>query len=214
MASASVNTQASSRESSNYSRLCRLLVDMGCQVLRETFDKIHPPESLHVKLSSHPVRARLELLYKGKHKILNSTQWGQLFPSNPSSLSSRDFDISLLMVLLRNISSLNPPTSGWEKPPPATDTSIGADITRLWVFRNEINDHACKAHVDDLTLEEYWKDIQQTLTRLGGEHYGPHIDKLKADYMDPDIAHQFQERLRQWREDEVITDQIEGRLLH
>lgn len=214
MASASVNTQASSKETSNYPRLCRLLVEVGTQVLRETFDKIHPSASLHVTLSSHSVLARLELLYKGKDKILNPTQWEQLYPSNPSSVSSLNFDAILLMVLLRNISGLHPPTSGWGKPPPAKDTSIGAAITRLWVFRNEINDHASKSQIDDLTFEEYWKDIQQTLTRLGGERYGPYIDKLKTDYMDPDIALQYQERLKKWREDEVIIDEIEGRLLH
>ena len=32
----------SSKETTNYARLCRLLVGAGSQVLRETFDKIHP----------------------------------------------------------------------------------------------------------------------------------------------------------------------------
>lgn len=214
MDAASVNIQAFTKETTNYARLCRLLVVQGTQVLRDTFDKIHPPERLHDSLSSHRVRASLELLYKGKHKILNPTQWGKLYPSTHSSVSSRNFDITLLMVLLRNISGLKPPATGWNSPPPATDTSTEADITRLRVFRNEVYGHGSKASVDDLTFDGYWQDIQQTLIRLGGERYGPYIEGLKVDCMDPDIGLHYQELLKQWIEDEGKIDQIEGKISH
>ena len=214
MASASVNTHPSTKETTNYARLCRLLVDVGSQALRETFDKIHPPASLHHTLSSHPVRASLEKLYKGKDKMLNPTQWRKLFPSNPSSVSSENFDVTLIMMLLRNISGLKPPTTGWDSPPPATDISTEADIIRVRVLRDEIYDHASKACVYDHTFYEYWQDIQQTLIRLGGERFGPYIDKLKIDCMDPDIELHYQELLKQWIEDEGKIDQIEGRILH
>ena len=213
MASASVNTYASTKETTNYARLCRLLVDVGSQALRDTFDKIHPPASLQYKLSSHPVRASLERLHKGNDKILNSIQWGKLYPSNPSSVSSRNFDITLLTVLLRNFSNLNPPTTGWDKPPPATDTSTEADIIRVRVFRNEIYAHASKAYIDNHAFYEYWQDIRQTLIRLGGDRYGPFIDKLKVDCVDPDIGLHYQELLKKWIEDESKIDQIEGTIL-
>ena len=214
MASASVNTHTSTKETANYARLCRLLVDVGSQALRETFDKIHPPTSLYAKLSSHPVRASLERLYKGKHKILNSTQWEKLYPSYQSPVSSRNFDVTLLMVLLRNFSGLKPPATGWNKPPPATDTSPAADIIRVRVFRDEIYDHARKAYIDNHTFYEYWQDIQQTLMRLGGDRYGPDIEELKVDCMDPDIELHYQELLKQWIEEESKIDEIEGRILH
>ena len=214
MASASVNAHASTKETTNYARLCRLMVDVGSQALRDRFDKINPPASLHDKLSRHPVRASLEMLYKGKHKILNPIQWVKLYPSCPSSVSSQNFDVTLLMVLLRNFSGLKPPATGWNSPPPATDTSTEADIIRVKVFRDEIYNHASKAYVDDHTFHEYWQDIQQTLMRLGGERYGPHIDKLKVDRMDPDIGLHYQELLKHWIEDEGKVDQTEGRILH
>ena len=37
----------STRETTNYARLCRLLIDVGTEVLREVFDRIHPPIDLH-----------------------------------------------------------------------------------------------------------------------------------------------------------------------
>lgn len=214
MASASVNAHASTTETTNYARLCRLLVDVGTKVLREKFDDIHPPGSLHVELLSHPVRASLERLYKGKNKILNPKQWEKLYPSCPSSVSSRNFDVTLLTVLLRYVSGLNPPTTGWNRPPPATDTSTEADIIRVRVFRNEIYGHASKAYIDNHMFDGYWQDIRQTLIRLGGDRYGPFIDKLKVDCMDPDIELHYRELLKQWIEDEGKIDQIEGRILH
>ena len=213
MDAASVSVDAPTKETTNYARLCRLLVVGGSQVLRDTFDKIHPPERLHDTLSSHPVQASLKLL-KGKQKILTPTQWGKLYPSIPSSVSSENFDVTLLTVLLRNISGLKPPATGWNSPPPATDTSTEADITRVRVFRNEVYGHANKTYVDDQTFDGYWQNIQQTLIRLGGECYRPYIDKLKVDCIDPDIGLHYQELLKQWREDEGKIDEIEGKILH
>ena len=43
----------SAKETTHYARLCHHLVDVGSQVLRSTFDKIHPPTTLHRVLGSH-----------------------------------------------------------------------------------------------------------------------------------------------------------------
>ena len=90
----------STKETTNYARLCRLLVDVGSQVLRSTFDKIHPPATLHTVLGSTSVHyATLQSLYTGKKKVLNPTQWGKLYPSH-SPVSSATFDITLLRECL------------------------------------------------------------------------------------------------------------------
>ena len=44
---AALSPFASTKETTNYARLCRLLVDVGSQVLRSSFDKIHPPATLY-----------------------------------------------------------------------------------------------------------------------------------------------------------------------
>ena len=110
---------SSTKETTNYARLCRLLVDVGSCVLRDTFDKINPPSDLHKHLKTH--RATLQLLQK--KKVLNPTQWGKLYPAIPTSVSSKNFDITLLTVLLRNICSLIPPAKGWDELPFAADMS-------------------------------------------------------------------------------------------
>ena len=40
---------ASTKETTNYARLCRLLVDVGTQALRDTFDRVHPPAQIYMK---------------------------------------------------------------------------------------------------------------------------------------------------------------------
>ncbi|PFX14619.1 hypothetical protein AWC38_SpisGene21204 [Stylophora pistillata] len=56
----------STKGTTNYARRCRLLVDVGSQVLRSTFDKIHPPATLHTVLGCASVRyTTLQSQYKG-----------------------------------------------------------------------------------------------------------------------------------------------------
>ena len=192
---------SSTKETTNYARLCRLLVDVGSCVLRDTFDKINPPSDLHKHLKTH--RATLQLLQK--KKVLNPTQWGKLYPAIPTSVSSKNFDITLLTVLLRNICSLSPPAAGWDALPPATDISTEADIARVKYFRNTVYGHAEKASVDDATFNVYWQDIKDALVRLGGPTYGVVIDNLKNECMDPVFEEHFRELLKEWKRDDDNT---------
>ena len=212
MAAASVNIHVLGQETMNYTRLCQLLVAGSTQVLRETFDRIHPPERLHYTLSRPPVRAFLESLYTGDQSILSREQWRMLYPPKSTIVSSKHFDFTLLTVLLRYISGLTPPATGWNSPPPETDTSTEADIVRVRVLRNEVYGHGSEAFVDDLMFDRYLQDIQQTLERLGGEHDGPRMDK--GDGVDTGTELYCQEILKQWIEAEGKIDQIEGRILH
>ena len=202
---------ASTKETTNYARLCRLLVDVGSQVLRSTFDKIHPPATLHTVLGSTSVHyATLQSLYKGRKKVLNPTQWGKLYPTH-KAVSSKDFDITLLTVLLRNICSLRTPTKGWDELPPATDIRIEDDIARVKYYRNTVYGHASQASVDDSSFSAYWQEIREALVRLGGAHFRTEIDNLEHDCMDPDIEEHYRELMKQWKkDDDNIKDRLEG----
>ena len=77
-------TASSTKETTNYARLCRLLVDIGTQALRDT--------------ENEPTLQSLK-----EKRIINPTQWGKLFPAIPNSVSTHSFDTTLLMILLRNL---------------------------------------------------------------------------------------------------------------
>ena len=201
---------ASTKGTTNYARLCRLLVDVGSQVLRSTFDKIHPPATLHTVLGSTSVHyATLQSLYKGRKKVLNPTQWGKLYPTH-APVSSAAFDITLLTVLLRNICGLGPPANGWDRLPLATNISIADDIARVKYYRNTVYGHASQASVDDSSFSAYWQEVREALVRLGGAHFRAEIDNLEHDCMDPDIEEHYRELVKQWKkDDDSIKDKLE-----
>ena len=213
---AAPSSLASSKETTNYARLCRLLVDVGSQVLRSTFDKVHPPATLHTVLGSTSVHyLTLQSLYKGKKKVLNPTQWGKLYPAH-SPVSSATFDITLLTVLLRNICGLGPPTNGWDRLPLATSISIADDIARVKYYRNTVYGHASQAAVDDIRFSAYWQEIREALVRLGGANLRADINNLEHDCMDPDIEKHYRELMEQWKKDDDSIknklDEMEGKM--
>ena len=175
----------------------------GCwlRCLKRRLDKSRPTGELNAVLSSPLVHAVLKSLRK--KGILNPTQWGKLYPANKSAVSSKNFDITLLMVLLRNICGLVRPATGWDTLPPATDTTLEADIVRIKCYRNTVYGHASEASVDDPTFNQYWQDIQDALVRLGGAGYQSAIDDLKKECIDPDFEEHSKELLKQWVVDEV-----------
>jgi len=209
MASAPAPLVTSTKETTNYARLCRLLVDVGSHALRDTFNNIHPPAGLHLVLKpGTPEHGTLQGLQK--RKILNPTQWGDLYPAIPSSVSSASFDITLLVVLLRSICKLTPPLTGWDKLPSALDNSTEANIARVKYYRNTVYGHASQASVDDATFKRYWQDIKNVLVALGGTEYEAAIDKLENECMDPDIEEHYKKLLIKWKEyEDSIKEQLE-----
>ena len=200
---------ASTQENTNYARLCRLLVDVGCTVLRDTFDSIHPAANLHVVLSSASVFSTLQSLRK--KKVLNPMQWGKLFPAVASSVSSANFDVTLLMVLLRNICGLSPPvsTGSWDKLPPDSDNSTEANIVRIKFYRNDVYGHATKASVDDATFNAMWQKISSAVLALG-TGYGDVISRLKTECMDPAAEAHYEKLLSDWKKDDDSIKEMLG----
>ena len=207
MASAAVSFP-STKETTNYARLCRLLVDFGWQFLRDTFDRVRPPGSLHAVLADPQIHAQLQSLRK--KRVLSIPQWRKLYPAIKSSVSSRDFDSTLLVILLKNICGLVPPATGWNNCPLVTDTTLQADIARIQFYRNTVYSHASNASVDDATFSSYWKQIKDTLVRLGGASYRDAIDDFEIEIMDPEFEEHYQELLKQWVEDDnSIEDKLQ-----
>ena len=162
---------ANLHEKANGTRLSRLLVDKGTEAMRQTFDNIHSPATLATVLN-----AKVTQLQKLRYKIINKSQWDELYPpaGNPNS---KNFDITLLVILLRNICSLLNPAAGWSTMPPNIDRSVEANIVRIKLFRNEVYAHVSVTKVDDAKFEYLWQEISKALIELG---IPPHeIDELK-----------------------------------
>jgi hypothetical protein len=107
---------------------------------------------------------------------------------------------------LRNICSLTPPATGWDKPPAATDMSKEADLARIKLYRNERYGHITETAISDSDFEKYWKDIEALFLRLGGTRYQPDIERLKVVTMDPDDEQYYIKATEEW-------EQLEQRIM-
>ena len=190
------------KESLNYFRICHLLVDVGTKALRAVFDGMRPPERLQLHLSNDEVYETLQFLRKGKTPILNPARWEMLYPRCPSTLSSANFDITTLKVLLKKTCGLRSLHSDSDKPPQAADKSTEADIIRLEYFANTVYKDCCDSSLSDYTFNKYWLDISDVLLRLGGAKCEATIERIKHERIDPGIGDHYRELLRQWVEDE------------
>ena len=213
MASGPAAFASSTRENTNYARLCRLLIDIGTEALRDIFNGIHCPANLHVILSSSSAHYTT-LKWLQKKNVLNPTLWGKLYPATASHVSSADFDITLLMVLLRNVCGLSPPdsTGSWDKLPPVSDTSMEANIVRIKWYRNDVHAHVGKASVDDSTFSILWQNISNAVMGLASGTnatlYATAIKKVKTECMDPDAEAHWRGLLNEWKKYDDNTKEM------
>ena len=208
MASGPAAFASPTRENTNYARLCRLLIDMGTEALRNLFNGIHSPANLRMILSRSS-RHYTTLQWLRQIKVLNTTQWEKLI-----TLSSAKFDISLLVVLLRNICGLSPPvsTGNWDELPPDYDNSTVANIVRIKYYRNDVYAHASKASLDDSTFNKLWKNISNAIIGLASEEdapsYATAIGNMKDECMDHDQEAYLRNFLNSWKTYDDDTKKI------
>ena len=182
----------------NGARLSRLLIDKGTQALRATFDFYCQPAKLTTEL--HANKHKLQGL---RYKVITPPQWTLLYPS-AGSPDSKNFDITLLTILLRNICGLPSPATGWRTMPPDADNSVAANILRIQLYRNEVYAHKASTEIDDITFEKLWPKIFAALIGLGIP--SREIDELKDAPLSPE-EDSYSQQLINWKqsEDELIT---------
>ena len=175
MAAATPSPLASSEEKTNGAKLSRLLIDGGTTVLRNVFNRHHPPANLAADLNAN--YSFLNKLWR--RKVLNGHQWDKLFPPGGAMPDSNTFDITLLFLLLTNICGLSPPPTGWHTKPPPSDNSHKANLTRVKYFRNVLYGHVTSTGFDTHSFAALWQEISAVLVALGLEQ--SEIDRLKAE---------------------------------
>ncbi|KAL3888111.1 hypothetical protein ACJMK2_000491 [Sinanodonta woodiana] len=96
------------------------------------------------------------------------------------------FDISLLYILIRNVSTVSASLMGWGMDPieePFRDKCLGASVERIRSYRNQIG-HSMDGKMSQQDFDDYWNkldsvldDIEQELGRQG--YYRAQLDKQK-----------------------------------
>ena len=193
-----------SEEKTNGTRLARLLVDGGTYVLRKFLDSVYPEPKLLAKgLNKNSVKFQH---LKSKH-VISDHQWEKLFP--PSGLrglpDSKEFDITLLHLLIREICYLSAPLTGWHKMPADDDQSLEANIARIKCFRNELR-HSVSTGIPNEEFEDKWNTIASSLEAIKIGVYRKKIEALKNDSIDNETHKRVEEAVEKWQQFQELED--------
>jgi len=140
----------------------------------------HAPVHLHKYLSTQHASTIIQNLYT--QRILNTDQIKLLFPPKQQKTYSEKFDLTLIVILIRNFLNIPPPLNTWyDKYPPANDKSIAANVIRAREWRNYLH-HTKPDTIDVNTFHRKWAEGCQIVADLGFVY---NTKVLKAATLDP-----------------------------
>ena len=195
----------STDEKANFQRLTRLLMCGGVTLLRETFDSIHSPTDLPLKLGDPAIQAKL------RGARLTKPEWDCLYPSPGLYGKSTDFDITLVFRLLRTICNLTPPPGprGWDDLPNIADHSLEADLVRIKYYRNEVYGHNKTMEIHNNEFVRLWEEISKALLRIAAnislskkDEWKKSIDDLRHNSLTPG-EERYVEELKTWYQQDM-----------
>ena len=132
----------------------RLALDKPCTKLLQEVLRQHVPEKDIYKLLNDPVKKRMIIPFVRKLK-----QESTLYPqTRVFSGSYADFDLSLLYVLIRNLTGIPDHNTGWGNIPDNTDNSIAAYVERIRLLRNKYA-HGSTSQLTEKEFKKEWNNI-------------------------------------------------------
>ncbi|XP_062580844.1 putative ankyrin repeat protein RF_0381 [Saccostrea cucullata] len=194
----SLSKYKSTQETTNTARLARLILGPCTDVLREILKKEIPPSEL-----SKEVKQWTDDLKKNKKwKHLNQSQVDIIFPKPTYQYRGdySDLDISILYIILRNVSKIPPHSKGWGENPDPADRSVAANIERIRLLRNKYYGHSADISLSNSEFSQEWQNILDFVVEMErhigtSTMYQESVKEAKTCSMDPEIEHRYISRL-------------------
>ncbi|CAG2239054.1 unnamed protein product [Mytilus edulis] len=171
-----------SDEEENYVRLALLLKGVTPRAVRTYFDREFPPTYLPSTLNTN-YNTLWDLKLK---RIINQAQWNLLIPRNGVP-DSKTFDVTLMVCLIRNLTSINPPINGFDSLPLPGETTPGSDLARMKCYRNKLAHHDSNT-IDATYFHTAWTDTSNVsfnatlINSNKGDSGGPLVCKKDSVY--------------------------------
>ncbi|KAL3889678.1 hypothetical protein ACJMK2_002007, partial [Sinanodonta woodiana] len=172
------------QENMNHTRLCVALVTVCGNALRDILRTNFPVpyQDIYQVILANKVK-----LTKGRGHLLNRDQSQLVFPDPLGQTTGTvdQFDLSLLYTLIRNISTVTAPITGWGTDPldQPRDCCLGASVERIRLYRNQISGHSLDGKISQQDLEDYWNKFDAVLhdieAVMGGKVYTQQFEKQK-----------------------------------
>ncbi|XP_019506710.1 PREDICTED: E3 ubiquitin-protein ligase DZIP3 [Hipposideros armiger] len=158
--------------------LLHIIIISGTDIVRQIFDEALPPPLLKKELLIH--KNVLEPYYN--HLWTNHPlggAWHLLYPPNKELPQSKQFDLYLLLALIKHLNVFPAPKKGWNMEPPSSDLCKSADILRLCKYRDLLLSEILMNGLTESQFNSIWKKVSDTLLRLGMKQED--IDKVKEN---------------------------------
>ncbi|XP_010836880.1 PREDICTED: E3 ubiquitin-protein ligase DZIP3 isoform X4 [Bison bison bison] len=158
--------------------LLHIIIVSGTDIVRQIFDEALPPPLLRKELLIH--KNVLEPYYN--HLWTNHPlggAWHLLYPPNKELPQSKQFDLYLLLALIKHLNVFPAPKKGWNMEPPPSDLSKSADILRLCKYRDILLSEILMNGLTESQFSSIWKKVSDILLRLGMKKED--IDKVKEN---------------------------------
>ncbi|XP_052088603.1 uncharacterized protein LOC127725578 [Mytilus californianus] len=194
-----------SQEEENYVRINFLLTGISPTAVRIYFDNEFHPSCLYTSIKKETNK----LLDLKKKRVINQAQWDLLYPRGSSTPSSKQFDVTLMITLIRHLTNIKQPGLGYEKLPQPTETTTGDDLARIKYYRNHI------AHLDNATLDSRsftnaWDDISDAVGRLGGKVLLEECNSLRTKTLDQSNQEIIKEMKQASKEMQEVKREVES----
>ncbi|XP_056005262.1 uncharacterized protein LOC130050160 [Ostrea edulis] len=195
---------SSTPETTNANRACRAVLGPCTDGLRDTLRHYVPPHTF-----PHVVK-----LYKlNLPRSLTAVQRNLILPKTGNYTGRYDdMDISLLYILLRNITNISPHSKGWGNDPDPRDSILSANIERIRLVRNRCV-HSCDPSMSNSDFNSIWSTIRSVMVDLdaflvNGNKYEKEVDFLRHESMDPENDLHYEEELRKQVEEDTKTREM------
>ena len=202
---ASISSTRSDGDRTRFCRLSLVITDELTQILRDLLSNEIPPMQIQNKVL-------------GRNNFpLGPTQLNIIINAKYSGYD--DFDITLLYTLLRNVcQNITPPSQAWgmSTMPSTNEVTVGDDIERIRLIRNNLFGHVSKAAVSETEFKECWSIISDVCTRMQAllnKDYVNRLQDAKDSSIDSDTENKFIELIKRLaNEEKAIRDLIQGKL--
>ncbi|KAK3107221.1 hypothetical protein FSP39_009761 [Pinctada imbricata] len=195
------STYVSTAETTNASRVSRVLLDPCSDQLRDVLRHCVPPRTFPQVIQQR--RFKLPKLTKPQMDLI-------LPRSGHYSGNYNDFDISLLYTLLRNICNIPSHIKGWGKDPDPNDMSLAANIERIRNARNVAVGHMITSSLSNSDFNDVWSTVRSSVVEIdkflnNNKKYEKDVDFLRNETMDPEMAKRYEERLHDQVQEDTET---------
>nr|XP_022318531.1 uncharacterized protein LOC111121518 [Crassostrea virginica] len=195
----SLSSTISTEDRTRFFRLILVIIEELTQILRDLLHNEIPPT----------------LIFKEVDHLAKTLRKDQIAViSDANTRGYQDFDITLLYTLLRNVcQNITPPSQNWgvSTMPSPSEVTVGDDIERIRLIRNNLFGHISKAAISKTEFKKHWSILSGICTRIQtilNKDYVKRLQTVEECSIDPETEEKYLQLIKRQVEEEKSTKEI------